>query len=161
MKFDDVYLEVKRIAHAQLAKHGAQTLSTTDLVHEAYLKLALFADKPDSREHMIGLVVRALRQILIDTARRRQAQKRGADPLKVTLDPNAQSADAGVDLLALDQALVQLKAQNERMGLVVELHFFGGVEFAEIAELLGVDRRTVNRDWVAARLLIAKALGEV
>ncbi len=161
MKFDDVYLEVKRIAHAQLAKHGAQTLSTTDLVHEAYLKLAQSASKTDSREHMIGLVVRALRQILIDTARRRQAQKRGADPLKVTLDPEAQSTDAGVDLLALDQALVQLKAQNERMGLVVELHFFGGVEFSEIAELLGVDRRTVNRDWVAARLLIARALGEV
>lgn len=158
MDFDDVYAEVKRIAHAQLQRHAAQTLSTTDLVHEAYLKLAQYSAQPDSREHTISLVVRALRQVLIDTARRRQAQKRGADPLRVTMDPDFAAPDSGHDLLALDQAITELKSQNQRMGTVVELHFFGGVPFEEIADLLGVDRRTVNRDWTAARVLIAHML---
>lgn len=158
MDFDDVYAEVKRIAHAQLEKHAAQTLSTTDLVHEAYLKLAQYSAQPEDRAHTISLVVRALRQVLIDTARRRQAQKRGADPLRVTLDPNAVAFDPGHDLLALDQAITQLKAQNERMGIVVELHFFGGVSFEEIADLVKVDRRTIHRDWAAARVLIARML---
>jgi len=159
MDFDDVYAEVKRIAHAQLEKHASQTLSTTDLVHEAYLKLAQYPAQPENREHTISLVVRALRQVLIDTARRRQAQKRGAHPTRVTLDPNFAAADAGHDLLALDQAITQLKAQNERMGVVVELHFFGGVSFEEIADLLKVDRRTIYRDWAAARVLIVHMLG--
>lgn len=159
MEFDDVYAEVKRIAHAQLARHAAQTLSTTDLVHEAYLKIAQHAARPSDREHTISLVVRALRQVLIDTARRRQAQKRGADPLRVTLDPELVANDTGHDLLALDQAITMLKSQNERMGQVVEMHFFGGVSFEEIAGLLKVDQRTVFRDWAAARVLIAHMLG--
>jgi RNA polymerase sigma factor (TIGR02999 family) len=159
MKFDEVYDEVKRIAHAHLAKHAAQTLSTTDLVHEAYIKLATSSDAGQDRTHLISLVVRALRQVLIDAARKRGADKRGGDPLRVTLDPAIAAADSGHDFLALDQAIAQLKSHNERMGLVVELHFFGGVEFNEIAELLNVDRRTVTRDWTAARVLIADALG--
>jgi RNA polymerase sigma factor (TIGR02999 family) len=158
MDFDQVYEEVKRIAHAQLAKHAAQTLSTTELVHEAYLKLAQYPKQPTDRQHTISLVVRALRQVLIDTARRRQAQKRGADPLRVTLDAALPAQESGHDLLALDQAITQLKSHNERMGVVVELHFFGGVEFDEIADLLKVDRRTIYRDWAAARLLIARML---
>ncbi|AVP98474.1 hypothetical protein C7S18_15335 [Ahniella affigens] len=160
MQFDDVYAEVKRLAHVALAQHAAQTLSTTDLVHEAYLKIAQHQARPDNREHTISLVVRALRQVLIDAARRRQAQKRGADPLRVTLDPELADEAAGYDMLALDQALTQLKAQNERMGLVVEMHFFGGVAFEEIADLLKVDRRTIFRDWAAARVIIAHLLQE-
>lgn len=158
MEFDDVYAEVKRIAHAQLARHAAQTLSTTDLVHEAYLKIAQHHARSDNRVYTINLVARALRQVLIDAARRRQAEKRGGDPLRVTLDPALVAEDPGHDLLALDQALTQLKAQNERMGTVVELHFYGGVAFEEIAELLQVDRRTIFRDWAAARVLIAHML---
>jgi RNA polymerase sigma factor (TIGR02999 family) len=156
--FDSVYDEVKRIAHHELARHAGHTLDTTALVHEAYLKLAQHAGHTNDRAHLISLVVRAMRQVLIDAARRRQAEKRGGDPLRVTLDPEHASTDAGVDVLALDQAITGLKAMHERMGHVVEMHFFGGVEFNEIADLLGVTRRTVHRDWIAARALIADAL---
>lgn len=160
MQFEQVYAEAKRIARAQLAKHASQTLSTTDLLHEAYLKLAQAPDvlPAADRLHTVNLVTRVLRQVLVDAARRRLAEKRGSDPLKVVLDTSVPAAQSGVDVLALDQALQQLKHHNERMALVVELHFFGGVEFSEIAELLGVDRRTVHRDWTAARLLLARAL---
>lgn len=157
--FDSVYDEVKRIAHHELARHAGQTLDTTSLVHEAYLKLAQHVDGGGTdRAHLVSLVVRAMRQVLIDAARRRDAVKRGENPLRVTLDPQLAGADAGVDVLALDQAITGLKAMHARMGQVVEMHFFGGVEFTEIADLLGVTRRTVHRDWIAARTLIAQAL---
>ena len=160
MQFEQVYAEVKRIAHAQLARHGAQTLSTTDLVHEAYLKLALSPEAlpAEDRLHTVNLVARVLRQVLVDAARRNLAEKRGSDPVRVALETNYPAAQSGVDILALDQALQQLKQVNERMAQVVELHFFGGIEFAEIAGYLGVDRRTSHRDWTAARLLLAQTL---
>lgn len=165
MKFDDIYLELKKIAHAQLQRHSAQTLGTTELVHEAFLKLAQ-ADGATSREHRISLVVRVVRQVLVDAARRRQRDKRGGDanPARIALDTEMAERIAtfeplsNVDLLALDQAVANLKTEHPRMGQVVELHIFVGFDHDEIAEMLGVTRRTVTRDWTAAKVLLAHAL---
>lgn len=167
MKFDDIYLELKKIAHAQLQRHSVHTLGTTELVHEAFLKLAQ-AEDAISREHRISLVVRVVRQLLIDAARRRQADKRGGEkkPVQVALDTDIAEHIATfeplskVDLLALDQAIAQLKTQHPRMGQVVELHIFVGFDQDEIAEMLGVTRRTVSRDWIASKVLLAHALRE-
>lgn len=159
-EFERVYAQIKQAAHRQMTKHAAQTLSTTELVHEAYLKLGDFTAGRD-RLDTVRLFAHAVRQVLIDAARRRQTEKRGASPLRVTFSPEllgASDAD-GLDVFALNQAITQLKEQDERIGLVVELHFFAGLPFVEIAELFGVDRRTIFRDWTAARLILARSLG--
>jgi RNA polymerase sigma factor (TIGR02999 family) len=182
-RFDSVYQQIKAVAHAQIARHGAQTLSTTELVHEAYLKLAQSSDLRASVAgtaalpalDTVRLFTHAVRQVLIDSLRRRQTIKRGENPLRVALAPGsdfsrpacasedaqpmAEPQDDGIDLFALNQAIAQLKTQSERMALVVELHFFAGLPFGEIAQLFGVDRRTILRDWTAARLEIARLLG--
>jgi len=107
----------------------------------------------------MALAARAMRQVLIDSARRNGADKRGGFALKVTLDPNAVTApDAAADVLALDQALTTLEQVDERAARVVQLHFFAGLPFAEIAELEGITVRTVMRDWQAARALLAGQL---
>lgn len=155
--FESAYRELKAIAQRELSRHAGHTLSATALVHEAYLKLAGHTT-PADRAHLVSLVVRAMRQILIDEARRRQADKRGGGAMRITLTPELAAIDDDDSVLALDQAIGELKAAHPRMGEVVELHFWGGIEFGEIASLLGVDRRTVNRDWTAARVLIARAL---
>lgn len=155
--FESAYRELKAIAQRELSRHAGHTLSATALVHEAYLKLSGNA-VPADRAHLVSLVVRAMRQILIDEARRRQADKRGGGAMRITLSPELAAFDGDDTVLALDQAIIELKAAHPRMGEVVELHFWGGIEFGEIATLLGVDRRTVHRDWTAARALIARAL---
>lgn len=155
--FESAYRELKAIAQRELSRHAGHTLSATALVHEAYLKLSGHT-VPADRAHLVSLVVRAMRQILIDEARRRCADKRGGGAMRITLTPELATIDGDEDVLALDQAIGELKAAHPRMGEVVELHFWGGIEFGEIATLLGVDRRTVHRDWTAARALIARAL---
>ncbi len=156
--FESAYRELKAIASRELARHAGHTLSATALVHEAYLKLAGHT-APADRVHLVSLVVRAMRQILIDEARRRQADKRGGGAIRITLTPELAAIDDDDSVLALDQAIGELKAAHPRMGEVVELHFWGGIDFGEIASLIGVDRRTVHRDWTAARALIARSLG--
>jgi RNA polymerase sigma factor (TIGR02999 family) len=155
-----VYDELKRIAHRHLHDVDAgDTLSTTDLVHEAYLKLSHTPGKWENRAHFFGAASRAMRQVLVDFARKRQATKRGGDQERVTL----QSSDATLELqldemLALDAALDRLNSVDQRLREVVELRFFGGLSEIEIAELLGVTPRTVERDWVKARLFLLREL---
>lgn len=155
-----VYDELKRIAHRHLNDVGASdTLSTTDLVHEAYLKLSRTPDEWDNRAHFFGAASRAMRQVLVDFARKRQATKRGGEQERVTL----QSSDGALDLqldemLALDAALDRLNSVDQRLREVVELRFFGGLSATEIAELKGVTPRTVERDWVKARLFLLREL---
>ncbi len=162
IEFEQLYEELKVIAHRQIARHASQTLNTTGLVHEAYLKLAQFP-APQDRAHLINTVTRAMRQILLDAARARAASKRGAGALCVELtDVQAlgasDSATPQIELLAFDEALSQLSSKHSRMGRVLELAFYGGVEPAEIAELLDVNLRTVQRDLLAARTLVLAAL---
>ncbi|MBL0164973.1 MAG: sigma-70 family RNA polymerase sigma factor [Xanthomonadales bacterium] len=158
--FPLLYDELHRCAHRQLRGSGGETLSTTALVNETYLKL-LAGETLDvgSRAHFMALAARAMRQVLIDSARRSGADKRGGFALKVTLDADSAIApDAAADVLALDQALTTLEQVDERASRVVQLHFFAGLSFAEIAEIEGITLRTVMRDWQAARALLAGQL---
>jgi RNA polymerase sigma factor (TIGR02999 family) len=156
-----LYTELRRVAHHQLAAESAgHTLSTTALVHEAYLRLADQTHTEwESRSQFLGLAARAMRRVLVDYARRRRASRRGGPQRRpVSLDDaEADDADAlavaarGDELLALDEALDGLAALDERAARVVECRFFGGLTEAETADVLGVSQRTVAGDWVMAK----------
>lgn len=150
--FDRLYVELKRIAHRQLAAGGA-TLQTTGLVHEAYLKLA--QSQVVDEQHLLNLASRAMRQVLVDTARARGRDKRGGGLQVVTLTEGALAApETSLDVLALEQSLQRLEQADPRLAQVVELHFFGGLSFPEMSRVLKVTERTLFRDWRAARALI-------
>lgn len=155
------YEELKRLAHRQMHDVGAaDTLSTTELVHEAYLKLARTEGEGwDDRAHFFGAAARAMRQVLVDYARQRTAVKRGGALTRVTLRSSDAALEVQLDeLLALDGALDRLDALNRRLREVVELRFFGGLRETEIAKMLGVTPRTVERDWAKARLFLIREL---
>jgi RNA polymerase sigma factor (TIGR02999 family) len=153
-----VYEDLRRVAHRQLDREGGgHTLQTTALIHEAYLKLAGGGSvNATSRAHFLAIAARAMRQVLVDYARRRKAAKRGGGVISVTLGDQPQPVDASAeDLLALDEALQQL---DPRQRQVIECRFFGGMEEADIAAVLGVSERTVRRDWVKARAWLYQSL---
>jgi RNA polymerase sigma-70 factor, ECF subfamily len=153
-----VYEDLRRVARRQLDREGGgHTLQTTALIHEAYLKLAGGgAVGATSRAHFLAIAARAMRQVLVDYARRRKAAKRGGGVISVTLGDHAQPTDASAeDLLSLDDALQQL---DPRQRQVIECRFFGGMEEKDIAEVLGISERTVRRDWVKARAWLYQAL---
>lgn len=164
-----VYSELRRVAHRQLAAESAgHTLSTTALVHEAYLRLAEQSRTQwASRAQFFGLAAQAMRRVLVDYARRRQAARRGgpgARPLSLDDAEAGPDADAlvaaarGDELLALDEALERLAAMDVRAARVVECRFFGGLTESETAEALGVSTRTVASDWLMARGWLYQAL---
>lgn len=160
--FELLYGELRQCAHRQL--HGAgHILSTTALVHETYLKLIASEHlRLDSRRHFMALAARAMRQVLVDHARKRGADKRGGEALMVTLDDRMADAPGdALEVLQLDQALSELEKIDERAARVVQLHFFGGLTFRAIAELEGLAERTVKRDWQAARLMLAAGMQAV
>jgi RNA polymerase sigma-70 factor, ECF subfamily len=153
-----VYEDLRRVAHRQLDREGGgHTLQTTALIHEAYLKLAGGGSvSATSRAHFLAIAARAMRQVLVDYARRRKAAKRGGGVISVTLGDEPQPADASAeDLLALDAALEQL---GPRQRQVIECRFFGGMEEQDIAAALGVSERTVRRDGVKARAWLYQSL---
>jgi len=156
--FPLVYDELRGLAQRQLRRERAgHTLDATGLVHEAYLKMA-GARQPDwqGRAHFFAVAARAMRQVLVDYARQRGAAKRGGGWFSTTL--TGQDLAAGVDLeqlLALDDALATLEP---RQAQVVEMRFFGGMQEEEIAQVLGVTTRTVQRDWAKARAWLYDAL---
>lgn len=156
-----VYAELKRIAHHHLrARSSGATLSTTDLLHDAYLKFgAPGSGRWDSRAHFFGAASRAIRQVLVDYARNRQALKRGGGAADVTLDEGDAVLDGQIDeVVAIDDALGRLRAVDERLARVVELRFFAGLGDEDIAALLEVTARTVRRDWTKARLFLEREL---
>ena len=158
--FDSLYDELKRIAHRHLAS-GGNTLATTALVHEAYLKLAEVRVVDEA--HLLNLASRAMRQVLVDMARARGRDKRGAGLQLVTLNDrggDAPAPDEGLDVLALEQSLSRLERADARLAQVVQLHFFGGLSFPEMSRVLGVTERTVFRDWRTARALIHADLAQ-
>ncbi len=156
--FSAVYEDLHRRAHRLLRESGGATLSTTGLVHETYLKLAGSRLAPQDRAHFYAIAAQAMRQVLLNVVRDRAAAKRGGGALCVTLDHAeglaAPEGEGAPDLIALDGALSALAQQDARLAQVVELHFFAGLGFAEIAELLSLSLRTVARDWRAARALL-------
>jgi len=156
--FPMLYEHLREVAHAQLrrearARAGAHTLSTTALVHEAWFKLAEPGKLAlQDRGHFFGAAARAMRQVLVDHARRVGAAKRGAGAAAVELDAANLAVEERADvLLALDEALQRLAAMSPRLAQVVELRFFGGLTEEEVGNVLGVTERTVRRDWVKAR----------
>jgi len=156
-----IYKELRKIASAKMrVERGNHTLQPTALVHEAYLRLA---DQPESawkdRSRILGLAANAVRHILVDHARAHSAGKRGAGAVQVTLDEGlAASNNALADVLAVDQALTRLAELDRRQARVLELHFFGGLTFDEIAAELGVSVRTIKSDWAMARAWLHQQL---
>jgi RNA polymerase sigma factor (TIGR02999 family) len=156
-----VYPALKEISRRQLRRGGRScTLCTTELVHEAYLKLAPHsAIDWQGRAHFFAVAARAMRQVLMSHARRRDAAKRGGGEAPVTLTDGLVGLHVRMDeLVALDEALGRLADLNGRLERVVELRFFGGMTEEEIAEVLGVTTRTVERDWLKARLYLHREL---
>lgn len=156
-----VYEQLRVIARRQLSlREGGATLSPTGLVHEAYLKLADHASGAWSdRAHFFALASVAMRHVLVDRAKARLAQKREGALQRVTLD-NVQIAgdDQPEAMLDLNDAIERLAAVEPRLARVVELRFFGGLSEEETAEALAITTRTVQRDWVKARMLLRRAL---
>jgi RNA polymerase sigma factor (TIGR02999 family) len=154
-----VYEELKRMAR-QHRRSSDATLSTTELVHEVYFKLANGGADWEGRAHFFGAASRAMRQVLVDFARRRHADKRGGDFRMVSLGDSDAAVDAQLDeILTLDVALDRLDRVDSRLRRIVELRFFAGVPQSEIALMLGVSERTVERDWLKARIVLLDALG--
>lgn len=160
--FAATYEELRRLASAIKSRDQSVTLNPTALVHEAWIKLAASPGmKALSELHFKRMAARAMRQVLIEAARKRNALKRGGDGATVFLTtdfPEKPSMRVGEELIALDGVLDDLARMNARQAMMVESRFFGGLEMAEIAELLGVSEATVLRDWRAARAWLAQAL---
>ncbi len=156
-----VYDELRVIAHRQLASQArGGTLSTTALVHEAYLKLVdqSHADWRD-RAHFLAVASLAMRHVLVDRAKARTTLKRGGTRRRITLDDAHIAVDDQPDaLLQLDEAMNRLADLQPRLARVVECRFFGGLTEEEIAEALGITVRTVQRDWAKARMLLQREL---
>jgi RNA polymerase sigma factor (TIGR02999 family) len=153
-----VYDELRRLAAQKLAQETpGQTLQATALVHEAYLRLVDVQDPQrwDGRGHFFAAAAEAMRRILIDQARRKHSKKRGGALRRVELDAGAQLAEpeggAAEDLLALDEALQQLEAEDPLKARLVKLRYFAGLSLAEAAAALGVSPATAKRHWVYAR----------
>src|SRR5436190_4423302 len=150
-----IYEELRRLAHHYMeGQRPDHTLQTTALVNEAYLRLADQTNPNwQSRAHFFAVAARAMRQIVVDYARSYQSQKRGGGALKVELDEAAiVSPEQSKEIVDLHEALERLAALDSRKAQVVELKYFGGLNYDEIAEVLKISRVTVRRDWEFAKV---------
>lgn len=170
-----VYDELRRLA-ANYLRHErpGQTLQATALVHEAFLRLSREKNRPwQNRTHFLAIAALSMRQILVQRARARHAEKRGGGAERITLDESAMSASApgatagqgrviggpgGVDVLALDAALEKLAGLDPQQAKIVELRYFGGLTVEEAADALDISPATVKRHWALARAFLRKAL---
>ena len=155
-----VYEELRRLAGRYMrAESPEHTLQPTALVHEAYARLVGSEIDFRDRRHFFRAAALAMRRILVDHARRRAAARRGGDARRVPLDTSAAaSGEWTPDLLDLDRALGELTEQDERKGRVVELHFFAGLRYEEVAEVLEISPATVDRDMRLARAWLRRRL---
>jgi RNA polymerase sigma factor (TIGR02999 family) len=157
-----VYDELKRIARGHVRRSGGQLgMNPTTLLHEAWLKFERVDDVPlQGSVHFYNLLAQAMRQILIDLAKRHATDKHGGAMVRTELHENlAESERSAEELLAVDVALSQLQKVDADLAQLVEWHFFGGLSFVEIAAARGVNERTVRRHWDMARALLAEHLG--
>lgn len=156
-----VYEELRNLARQHLRKeHPGQTLQTTDLVHEAYLKLVdQRRVRWQNRAHFHAIAAQLMRRILIDHARRRKRAKRGGGAARVSLgQATMMTPEPAFDFVAFDEALAELGRIDERKAKIVELRFFGGLSVDETAEFLKISAVTVMRDWKMAKAWLHKAL---
>ena len=163
--FDVLYRELRRVAEAAMRDERADhTLQPTALVHEAFLRLAGDQGRFESRAHFLGVAAGAMRRVLVDHARGRNAQKRGSGATLVTvddLDDLPQPSADDVDLVVLDDALSRLTALDARQGQIVELRFFGGLSVEETAAVVGVSERTVKREWQLSRAWLRREIARI
>ena len=160
--FELVYEELRRMAGRRMgAEPRSQTLQTTALVHEVYLRLFRTRHLDwENRRHFFGAAARAMRQILIERARARRRKKRDWGGRRITLDDNIPDAEPPVDLIALDEALTRLSRDFPRQAEVVKFRYFLGLTVIETAELLRVAPRTVDSDWQLARAWLRRELAQ-
>jgi RNA polymerase sigma-70 factor (ECF subfamily) len=156
-----VYQELRRLAAGYIRhEKPGQTLQPTALVHEAYLRL--MKDRPDrwqNKAHFCAIAAHSMRQILIERARARNAQKRWGQKARITLEEElVQGGERSVDLLALDEAIERLAALDPEQARIVELRFFGGLTVEETADALDISPATVKRHWTVARAWLAREL---
>ncbi len=158
-----VYEELRKIAKRYMNRQdGNHTLQTTELIHEAYLKLVENKEKQwNNRAHFFGVAAQAMRHILVDYARSKQRQKRGGAAHQITFDENAfLSKDSSGTIVALHEALENLGKLDERKVRVVEMKFFGGLTMEEIAEVLKISPETAKRDWGFSRTWLLRELSK-
>lgn len=159
-----IYEELQGLARQRIrSERAGHTLQATALVHEAYLRLIGNENLNwQNRAHFFGACANAMRQILVDHARSRGAQKRGGGKQAETLTGADVAGDQDLDLvLSIDQVLEQLRTEDARAAQIVELRFFGGLEMSEIAEALQASERTVHREWAWARVRLYQLLADV
>ena len=164
--YDDIYAivydELKRMATYKIRQENPDlTYSRTELVHETYLKMLNQSEISfNDKSHFLAIASNCMRQVLIDHARKKSADKRGGNPERKTYVDEMFSRDSEMvnELLDIDEALDRLAKLNSRLSSVVTMKFFGGMNITEIAEVLGVSESTVNRDWVKARGWLHKEL---
>jgi RNA polymerase sigma factor (TIGR02999 family) len=158
--FPAVYDELQRLARMVRAGRAGETLNTTSLVHEAYLKLVRSEGVAwEGRRHFFRVAARAMRQVVVRDAERRRTDKRGGGRAATTLVEGLHCAPATDDeILALHDALARLEALDARQAAVVEVRFFAGLTLDETADVLGVSVPTVTRDWRLARVWLAREL---
>lgn len=160
--FASCYPELKRLAHVRLMQSGpSATLDTTALVHDVYLKLARMGGiAAESRGHFMAYAAHAMRSIIVDLLRARAAEMRGGNAPHLSLDTDLgeRLGKSEEDVLDIHLALEQLAKVDPRLVQVVEMRYFAGFSEAEVAAALGVNVRTVGRDWQRARVLLAAAL---
>jgi RNA polymerase sigma factor (TIGR02999 family) len=156
-----VYAELRKLAAAQMRRERAgHTLQPTALVNEAYLRLVDGEVAWENRRHFFGAAAEAMRRVLVDHARRRDAEKRGGDLERVTLEGlEIPGDDHSLDLVELDDALAALTAHDARLGKLVELRFFTGLTIEQSAEIIGISLATAKRDWAYARAWLAERMG--
>jgi RNA polymerase sigma-70 factor, ECF subfamily len=158
--YDELRVMARRFMRGQPSGH---TFQTTELIHEAYLKLAAGEDKNwQNRAHFFGVASKAMRHILVDYARSKNRDKRGGYAERLTLEENivATSENSAEDIIALDDALKQLAILDERKNQVVEMKFFGGLTTEEIAEVLKISPETVKRDWSFSKTWLSRELAK-
>ena len=155
-----VYEELRRLAHHYMrGERSDHTLQTTALVNELYLRLTrMDAVRWRDRVHFFAMAATLMRRVLVDYARQRGRDKRGAGVMVTSLDENAAAPQPAVDIVALDEALERLAAVDPQQGRVIELRFFAGLSVEETAEALGISPATVKRDWATAKLWLYNQL---
>jgi RNA polymerase sigma factor (TIGR02999 family) len=162
ISFDLVYGQLKKLASRQLTRGAHNTLDTTALVHEVYLRLDGGRELAFAHSgQFFSYAARAMRHVLVDRARGRMRQKAGGDWVKITFTANADAQPAiesAEQALALEQALLKLEQTDARAARVVELRYFAGLAPEQIAEVLNVTRRTIDRDWRYARAFLHATL---
>jgi len=157
--YERTYDELRRLARIVRVARASETLNTTALVHEAYLKLAPGQSlSANDRAHFFRIAARAMRQVLVDAARRRATRRQGGALIAAEPDSTPPASRLSADVLALDAALGELEAVHPRQAQVVECRFFAGLSVDETALALGVSTPTVKRDWRIARAWLARAL---